>query len=166
MRLRDSCSCKIDAKKIRKTKPKSGCSIQHNCKKQKSSQIKKTIYHAILHLKNKQKMTNSTVSKIITLPLTERLAFLNTAIKNNTADAFEQKIIDEILNDNITSWVISAAVKEYKRVIDVVRQHEVTKTDLIGDFLIMAQKFQKTQKIKSDAVSFALVVKLQEYYTR
>ena len=111
-------------------------------------------------------MTNSTVSKIITLPLTERLAFLNTAIKNNTADAFEQKIIDEILNDNITSWAISAAVKEYKRVIDVVRQHEVTKTDLIGDFLIMAQKFQKTQKIKSDAVSFALVVKLQEYYTR
>ncbi len=111
-------------------------------------------------------MTNSTVSKIITLPLTERLAFLSNAVKNNTADAFEQKIIDEILNDNITSWVISAAVKEYKRVIDVVRQHEVTKTDLIGDFLIMAQKFQKTQKIKSDAVSFALVVRLQEYYTR
>ena len=91
-------------------------------------------------------MTNSTVAKIIALPLSQRLAFLNAAIKNNTAEPFEKKIIDEILNDNITtSWVIAAQVKEYKRVIDVVRQHEVTKTDLIGDFLIMAQKFQKIQ---------------------
>ena len=111
-------------------------------------------------------MTNSTVSKIITLPLTERLAFLNTAIKNNTADAFEQKIIDEILNNNITSWVISAAVKEYKRVIDVCRHHAGTTKDLTCDLLVMVQKFQKAQKFQSDAVAFALVAKLQEYYTR
>ena len=41
-------------------------------------------------------MTNSTVAKIIALPLSQRLAFLNAAIKNNTAEPFEKKIIDEI----------------------------------------------------------------------
>lgn len=112
-------------------------------------------------------MTNSTVAKIIALPLSQRLAFLNAAIKNNTAEPFEKKIIDEILNDNITtSWVIAAQVKEYKRVIDVRRHHAGTTKDLTCDLLVMVQKFQKAQKFQSDAVAFALVAKLQEYYTR
>ena len=112
-------------------------------------------------------MTNSTVAKIIALPLSQRLAFLNAAIKNNTAEPFEKKIIDEILNDNITtSWVIAAQVKEYKRVIDVCRHHAGTTKDLTCDLLVMVQKFQKAQKFQSDAVAFALVAKLQGYYTR
>lgn len=120
-----------------------------------------------INKKNQHIMTNSTVAKIIALPLSQRLAFLNAAIKNNTAEPFEKKIIDEILNDNITtSWVIAAQVKEYKRVIDVCRHHAGTTKDLTCDLLVMVQKFQKAQKFQSDAVAFALVAKLQEYYTR
>jgi hypothetical protein len=110
-------------------------------------------------------MTNKTIQKIIALPLSQRVEFLQTAVTNNIAEPFEQKVIGELLSDNITSWVIAAAVKEYKRVIDVVVQHAGTSKDLIGEFLVIAQKFQKSQQLKSDAVAFALVLILQKYYT-
>jgi hypothetical protein len=111
-------------------------------------------------------MTNKTIQKIMALPLSQRIEFLQTAVTvtNNVAEPFEQKVIGELLSDNITSWVITAAVTEYKRVIDVVVQHAGTSKDLTGEFLVIAQKFQKSQQLKSDAVAFALVLILQKYY--
>ena len=109
-------------------------------------------------------MINKTIQKIMALPLSQRIEFLQTAVTNNVAEPFEQKVIGELLSDNITSWVITAAVTEYKRVIDVVVQHAGTSKDLTGEFLVIAQKFQKSQQLKSDAVAFALVLILQKYY--